>query len=194
MNNAPEGFDAVPDDAELLPRELVRPLPWASRLSAMPYLPGGSAMQIDILRELLRTVLTQEGLLTASVPDKNGQERSLRDAVKPLSSAGFVQTVDRDRTVVTTEALAWLESDDDAALLGIFHRHIRYVGELLQALREGPLTVRELMKTAAEDFDLPWTTPDQVRRRVTWLSCLGAVEYQTATHVAITNLDLSWGR
>ncbi|MFE3029072.1 hypothetical protein [Nocardia tengchongensis] len=87
---------------------------------------------------------------------------------------------------MTDEALAWLESGDDAALLAIFHRHIRYVGELLDELRTGPLSVRDLMEAAATQYDLPWTTLDQARRRVTWLSCMGAVEYRTATLLALT--------
>lgn len=152
----------------------------------MPYLPGGGARQIISLRELLQAVLANDGLLTAKVRDGSGQERSLRDALKPLSSAGFVQPMDRDHRVVSNEALVWLESGDDAALLAIFHRHIRYVGELLGTLRSGPLPVRDLRKAAGEQYDLAWTTLDQARRRVTWLSCMGAVEYRTATLVAIT--------
>ncbi|SFL93897.1 restriction endonuclease [Nocardia asteroides NBRC 15531] len=166
---------------------VVRPLPWRSRLSAMPYLPGGGARQIVILRELLQAVLVHDGLLTVAISDGSGQERSLRDALKPLSSAGFVQPVDRTHVAVADEALAWLESGDDAALLAIFHRHVRYVGELLDTLRPGPLSVRELMEAAATRYDLTWTTADQARRRVTWLSCMGAVEYRTATLVALTD-------
>lgn len=167
---------------------VVKPLPWRSRLSAMPYLPGGGARQIAILRELLQAVLQHDGLLTTTIIDGAGHERSLRDALKPLSSAGFVQPVDRTHVAVTDEALAWLESGDDAALLAIFHRHVRYVGELLDTLRTaGSLTVRGLMETAATRYDLTWTTLDQARRRVTWLSCMGAVEYRTATLVALTD-------
>jgi hypothetical protein len=164
----------------------VKPLPWASRLSAMPYLPGGGAKQIAILRELLQAVVSHDGLLTATVADGNGPERSLRDALKPLSSAGFFQSVDRDHVTVADEALEWLHSGDDAQLLTIFHRHIRYVGELLAALDAGPLSVRDLMQVAADTYDLVWTTPDQTRRRVTWLSCIGAVEYRTATLINLT--------
>lgn len=107
--------------------------------------------------------------------------------MKRLSSMGFVQPVDREHVAVTTDALAWLQSGEDAELLAIFHRHIRYVGELLETLREGgPLSVRDLMETAANQYDLPWTTLDQTRRRVTWLSCMEAVEYRTSTLLAIT--------
>lgn len=181
-NEVPSGSeDDGNDDAAL-----VKPLPWASRLSAMPYLPGGGTNQIASLRELLHAVVSHDGLLTAIVADANGLERSLRDALKPLSSAGFVQSVDRSHMTITNDALEWLHSDDDAQLLAIFHRHIRYVGELLAALDDGPVSVRDLMQVAAESFDLNWTTPDQTRRRVTWLSCMGAVEYRTATLIHLT--------
>lgn len=186
VDTVPEDFDADANRVEPAELELIRPLPWASRLSAMLYLPGGGARQIVILRELLQAVLANDGLLTARVTDGSGQERSLRDALKPLSSAGFVQPIDRDHIAVTNEALAWLESGDDAALLAIFHRHVRYVGELLDTLCNGPLSVRDLMEAAADRYHLGWTTLDQARRRVTWLSCIGAVEYRTATLLAIT--------
>lgn len=186
--------DNVPED---LPRhlvkdiervgDLVRPLPWVSRLSAMPYLPGGGGRQIVILGELLQAVLENDGLLTTTVGDGSGQQRSLRDALQPLSSSGFVQSVDRGHVAVTDEARAWLESRDDAALLAIFHRHVRYVGELLDTLGNGPLSLRDLMEAAGGGYDLAWTTPDQVRRRVTWLSCMGAVEYRTTTLLKITD-------
>lgn len=185
VDAVPEDFDADANRVEPV-RDLVRPLPWASRLSAMPYLPGGGVRQVVILRELLQFVLANDGLLTATVTDGSGQERSLRDALKPLSSAGFVQPIDRNHSVVTNEALAWLASDDDAALLAIFHRHIRYMGELLDTVRDAPLSVRDLTEVAAHRYDLAWTTLDQARRRVTWLSCMGAIEYRTATLVAIT--------
>jgi hypothetical protein len=185
MEPVPTVFPSDANDIQGSP-EIVRPLPWASRLSSMPYLPGGGARQIVILRDLLQAVVANDGLLTATVTDGSGQERSLRDALKPLSSSGLVQAVDRNHSAVTDKARAWLKSGDDAELLAIFHRHIRYVGELLDVLRSGPRSVRDLMETASQRYDLAWTTLDQTRRRVTWLSCMGAVEYRTATLVAIT--------
>ncbi|MFC5730448.1 MULTISPECIES: restriction endonuclease [Nocardioides] len=184
MEGIPKGFDGGDDPID--GGRPVRPLPWASRLSAMPYLPGGGPNQIAILRELLQALLANDGLLTATVTDGTGQERSLRDALKQLSTAGFVQKLDRDHAAVTAEALSWLESNSDAALLAIFHRHVRYVGELLHALQDGPLSVRDLMEVARDRYDLAWTTLDQTRRRVTWLSCMRAVEYRSSTLLAIT--------
>lgn len=181
----PEGSHQPAHDASPSPSS-VRPLPWPSRLSSMPYLPGGGTRQIVILRELLQAVVANDGLLTATVTDGSGQERALRDALKPLSSTGLLQPIDRDHVAASAQALEWLETGDVATLLAIFHRHIRYVGELLDALRDGPLSVRELVETAAAQYDLVWTTPDQARRRVTWLSCIGAVEYRTSTLLALT--------
>jgi hypothetical protein len=123
----------------------------------MPYLPGGGVKQILLLRSLLQAVLDHDGMLAATITDGGG-ERSLRDALKPLSSAGFVNFVDRDHVAVSDEALEWLQSTDDRQLLAIFHRHIRYVGELLKALDGGPLSARDLMRVAEDRYDLAWTT------------------------------------
>ncbi|WP_280201938.1 restriction endonuclease [Nocardia cyriacigeorgica] len=187
MDQYPSEFESSDRHVQAAANERIRPLPWASRLSSMPYLPGGGAKQVVVLRDLLQSAIAADGLLTASVVDGNGLERSLRDALKPLSSAGFVQPVDRSHSVVTDEALAWLGSGDDSQLLAILHRHVRYVGELLAVLEPEPRTVRELMEAAAEHYNLEWTTLDQTRRRITWLTCLGAVEYRTATQVMITD-------
>ena len=187
MNEGARDVDALQaPEPEVLVTQSVRPLPWASRLSSMPYLPGGGSNQVILLRELLQAVDARDGLLTATVTDGGERDRSLRDALKPLASTGFVQPMDRDHVVITEEARPWLQSNDDASLLAIFHRHVRYVGELLDALKDGPLSVRDLVAVAADQYDLTWSTPDQARRRVTWLACLGAVEYRTNTLLAIT--------
>jgi hypothetical protein len=152
----------------------------------MPYLPGSAARQRDILWNLIQAIQASDGLLTISIDVADGSTRTLRDAVKPLSSTGLLNPVDRDHVELSEEASAWLTTGDDAKLLGIFHQHIRFVGEALDSIQSEPATVRALMGVAKEKYDLIWQTPDQVRRRVTWLIALGAIEYRTSTLIAIT--------
>lgn len=165
----------------------VKPLPWASRLSSIPYLRGGGDQQINALRKLLTLVHEKDGWLATEIPSLDDRPVALRSELRQFSSTGFIQPMGRDQVALTDEALHWLESGSDADLLAIFHRHLRYVGELLNVLaEEGPLTTRQLNAIAREKYDLGWSTLDQTRRRLTWFQCLGAVEYQTSQLLVIT--------
>ena len=167
--------------------EPVKPLPWASRLSSIPYLRGGGDQQINELRKLLLSVRDKGGLLTTEIVEDDREPVSLRRALRQFSSTGFIQPVSRDQVALTDESVEWLENGSDAKLLAILHRHIRYVGEMLKVLSdEGPSTSRHLNDIAAAKYDLVWNTLDQTHRRLAWLQCLGAVEYQTSKLLKIT--------
>lgn len=153
----------------------------------MPYMPGGGKNQVETLETLLSAIESHEGLVTAAVDLGDGVERALRDAVKQIAPAGFVTHLDRDHLVVSEEAQHWMSSRDPADLIAIFHRHVRFIGELLHALADGHKTVRDLMNLAASEYQLQWTTLDQVRRRITWMSALGLTEYKTNTLIGLTD-------
>lgn len=167
--------------------EPVKPLPWASRLSSIPYLRGGGDQQVTALQQLLENVRAKEGWLTSEVTETKTESETLGRALRQFSSTGFIQHVAREQVELTDEAVEWLETGSDAGLLAILHRHIRYVGELLNVLaEEGPSSSRHLNDVAATKYDLDWNTLDQVRRRLAWFQCLGAVEYQTSKLLRIT--------
>ncbi|WP_171059365.1 restriction endonuclease [Arthrobacter crystallopoietes] len=168
-------------------RPTVVPLPWASRISGMPYMPGGGKNQVQTLETLLSAVDSHDGLVTATVDLGDGVQRAVRDAVKQIAPAGFINHLDREHLAVSEEAQLWMSSRDAGDLLAILHRHVRFVGELLHALTDGPKSVRELMDVAAAEFQLQWTTLDQVRRRVTWMSAMGLAEYKTNTLIGLTD-------
>ncbi|NMR29420.1 restriction endonuclease [Crystallibacter degradans] len=175
------------EQAVVSEQSTVVPLPWSSRILAMPYMPGGGKNQVQTLETLLSAVVTQEGRVAAMVDLGDGVQRELRDAVKQVAPAGLIAHLDREHLDVSEEARLWMYSRDPHDLLAIFHRHVRFVGELLHALADGARTVRELMDVAAREYQLQWTTLDQVRRRVTWMSALGLVEYKTNTHIGLTD-------
>ncbi|NYJ32365.1 restriction endonuclease [Nocardiopsis aegyptia] len=142
---------------------------------------------METLAILLRAVDEKNGVATEVIDLGDGVERTLRDAVKQIAPAGLVGHIDRSHLSVSEQARAWLNSGQASDLLAVFHRHVRYVGELLDELRENPRTVRELMEAAGSNYQLEWRTPDQTRRRITWFTCLGLVEYKTSTHIGLTD-------
>lgn len=171
-------------------QSMVIPLPWASRISAMPYMPGGGKNQVQTLEVLLSAVDSGDGLITATVDLGDGVDRALSDAVKQVAPAGFIVHLDRQHLAVSDEARTWITTKDPLDLLAIFHRHVRFIGELLRALEDGHKSIRELMDVAASEYQLQWATLDQARRRVTWLSAMGLLEYKTNTLVGLTEVGL----
>lgn len=164
----------------------VSSLPWPSRSSAMPYLPGGKDQQLKNLRNFLEEIRDSDGIDSATVELTNGTRRTIKQIALNFTATGLVQRVDRNHLKISEGAEAWLETDDPFELLAVFHTHVRYFGELLHQLEGRALPVRELNSIAAEKFDLPWSTPDQVRRRTIWLEALGYIEYRTKTTLALT--------
>jgi hypothetical protein len=177
---------SIDESPDISDQPTIVPLPWASRISGMPYMPGGGKNQVQTLETLLSAVNSHEGLVSATVDLGDGVQRALRDAVKQIAPAGFITHLDREHLAVSEEARLWISSRDAGDLLAIFHRHVRFVGELLHALLDGPQSVRELMDLAAAEYQLQWSTLDQVRRRVTWMSAMGLTEYKTNTLVGLT--------
>lgn len=175
------------DNSQETVSEMIKPLPWASRLSSIPYLPGGGAQQIEQLRRLLTAIREKDGLLTAEFTRHDGKQTTLRKALLQFSSTGFIQPLGRDQVALTEDSLRWLETGRDQDLMAIFHRHTRFFGEMLHALaEEGPCTSRDLNNIAVDRYDLPWSTLDQTRRRMYWFQGMGAVEYRTSKLLTIT--------
>ncbi|WP_433193983.1 hypothetical protein ACQP1G_35150 [Nocardia sp. CA-107356] len=108
-------------------------------------------------------------------------------AVERTRPRGFVERATRRSWRVTDAGEEWLRSGDNAFLIGVFHSEIRFVGELLAQLENGPLTHGQLLDQAKSEYDLIWNSPDQVRRRTTWLRCAGFVELNFDNYLSITS-------
>lgn len=169
-------------------REIIKPLPWRSRIASMPYIPGGSTHQLEGLRDLLENVGRLDGLLTSSVPDGEGGDETLRKATQQIAPSGLLDRLDRDHIALSKSARQWLDTGDDYWLIASFHRHIRFVGEMLNELRNAPMTIRDLVQIANEKYQLNWSTPDQTRRRSTWFICMGLMEYRTKKLIELSDL------
>jgi len=195
-NEPPTGVDLISDadgpTVDHTGHEVVKPLLWLSRISSMPYIPGGAANQVEGLRQLLEDVDRLDGLLVASVEDDDGGVRTLRKATQQIEPTGLLDRIDRHHVALSEAARKWLETQDPYWLLGCFHRHVRFVGEMLDALRDEPTTVRRLTEVANERYQSGWSTLDQTRRRCMWFTCLGLVEYKTSQLVGLTDLGVEY--
>lgn len=168
-------------------RGAVQPLPWASRIAGMPYLPGGGSQQLEALRETVACIADADGLLTATVTI-GGATKTLRAATQQIAPSGLLDRIARDHVAPSASTRRWLESGDVYHLLAALHRHIRFVGELLHELAAKPLATSELGRIANDRFSLEWSTLDQIRRRCSWLTSMGLVEYKTSKALGLTEL------
>lgn len=147
---------------------------WADRASAMPYVAGGGENQIESLRTLLTDVLDR--------PDA-GDVVAAVDRTRPT---GVVERSGRSRWRVTEAGLLWLENREDVFLVGVLHASIKFVGELLYQVSLQTMAHSDLVEVARTEYDLIWTSPDQVRRRTTWLRCAGLLELRFDNYLEIT--------
>lgn len=143
---------------------------------------------MELLASILDAIVEHDGLVTAPVALLELEPRPLKDWADRLPSSGLVSRVDRDHFEVSAGGLKWRTSGDPLDLLAVFHRHVRYVGELIRDLVDGPKSTRELHGVANNDYELRWSTLDQVRRRLTWLTCMGMVEHKTSQELGLTEL------
>ncbi|MGY3567794.1 restriction endonuclease [Sinomonas sp. RB5] len=157
----------------------MQPLPWALRAGAMPSMPGSGVDWVRTLRAVLQDLEagSYNDPQALVVSGTGGKPQTLAWYANQLAPAGLLERTSDVGVQPTVYAQAWLHSPDPEATLAMtFHRHIRYIGELLQALATDARTIRQLQTSANEDFRLGWQGLDPVRRRVKWLSNLGFVQ------------------
>lgn len=136
----------------------------------MPTLPGPVSQWVDRLRRLLQT-LEQ----TPRPPETPGGKPDTQSALSGLTRAGVLEK-SGPHHLPTPAGRLWRDNGDHAVLVAIFHTHVRFVGELMDALDCRPATHRELLELANSRYGLCWDTPTPVRDRTNWLRALGLAD------------------
>lgn len=166
---------------------LPKPRPWPLRVASMPWL-GPNNVSLPRLRHLLESAQSNQDPTSIIRWPDGGGETTLQAAISSFGSSGIFQ---RSQTgagmTLSADAAHWLATGDDLFLVGVFHAHVRYVGELLAEL-ENPLTHDQLRSAAESKYALSWTTNDQVYRRTRCLRDAGLVELWTNNLVVRTEL------
>ncbi len=158
--------------------DLHESLPWAARSGSIPSLPAPTSGWTGQLEALIDHIemhptidldgaFTYEGVATPM---------TFRRYVDALAPAGLLRRSPTGSISVTEAASRWRAEPSPEGLLLVLHRNVRYVGEILDALSNEARTIKGLLQHGNEQFRLGWTSSDQVRRRVKWLSELGFVE------------------
>ncbi|MEU7315246.1 hypothetical protein [Streptomyces sp. NPDC007083] len=160
-------LDSVPVGA-------LSPLP--ARSDALPLLPGGNDRQLAALRRLIDQLGTGRERTDHLAWPEEGDSITVRDAVRRLGSVGVVAR-EGSRVKPTPAALDWRRTGRHDVLVGTFHRHVAFVGELLAALEDQPLGLEELLRLGRERYGFDWQTVTPVRQRTIWLRVTGMITY-----------------
>lgn len=161
------------------------PKPWTDRVTTIPSLPGGIDAQANVLRAVLERLPADRSSVLSVGANGTAVEVRVDDLMtRQLSRSGLVQRDPEDNWTTSPYGQVWLESGDPAFLLAVFHAHVKFVGELLKAIKDG-LTHNDLLAVANAEYDLSWSSVDPVRRRTTWLRNLGFLE-QWGTRLILT--------
>ncbi|MGI5348717.1 hypothetical protein ACQEU8_11055 [Streptomyces sp. CA-250714] len=156
------------------PTGTLSPLP--SRSDALPLLPGGNDQQLAALQRLIDQLGTGREVTDRIAWPHEGDSVTVRDAVRRLGSVGVVAR-EGSRVVPTATVLDWRRTGQHDLLVGTFHRHVAFVGELLAALDDGPLGLEDLLRLSNEKYGFSWQTVTPVRQRTIWLRVTGMIAY-----------------
>jgi hypothetical protein len=167
----------VPEPPPFGPDEATRTLPaafsWTERAKAVYPLPGGYDGYLTSLRRII-----------AYVNEASPTRAELAGwLLKQYGSAFTAPVIDflrrlslldirADRCQATDPAQTWIASDDPAFLIALLHSRARFIGEMLDNLRE-PRRTSDILDLANERFSMGWSSNAQVDRRRGWLQSAG---------------------
>ncbi|MFC4017526.1 hypothetical protein ACFOW4_06160 [Micromonospora sp. GCM10011542] len=161
--------------------------PWAERSQTIGALPGKRDNLLAALRVVLESLPAGPGTQVSLVRANGASVDADLDEVckRQLSAMGLVSRRGDGVWVPAAAASSWLADESSRSLAVYLQGRVKFFGELLQALPETHARADLLEK--AKSFGLFWTSPDQIHRRITWLTALGLVERWGNRYVLTTS-------
>jgi hypothetical protein len=156
---------------------------WYSRYPVLGTIPGDRSYLLEDLARLLELVgdgLPKDDVITWPTPEA---QVSVSKAIMPIARSGLFRR-EGQSVKVSEQGRAWLAHRDPYHLIEIFHDHVRFVGEILNELKDGPASQRRLLVLGRDKYGFGWTTPGPVHNRIKWMAAAGVVQtYSHAVHL-----------
>jgi hypothetical protein len=150
--------------------------PWAERSNTIGIVPGKKQNRRESLCAILAQLPAKSGT-AIHIAMASGKEVSIAVddlCVKQLSRGAFV-TRNGDGWWHPVGAVTdWLNNQDDVKFAEYLHGNVKLFGELLANIED--TRSKSDFIAVANRFGLPWTSTDQLYRRVGWMEMLGLVE------------------
>ena len=147
-----------------------QPLPWEQRAKGANPLPGGYSGYLDSLRRILgrmaQNAVSFEQLVAWMQEEFKIAETSARARLQFVKKAGLIGS-DEGFVRIEDDARCWLDGGEDSMLIAVMHSRVRFVGEMLEELRE-PKSVEQLRQIAAR-YGFEWEKQTQINNRRGWL-------------------------
>jgi hypothetical protein len=158
----------------------IESLPWNERTNSIVTLPGRSN---DWLRHLVAVLSVLSGGDTCHLNETVNLEFTpnpvlISQYADKLTPSGLAVR-DRKNGLLRASPAAhgWLQQQDPHDLIRLLHRNVRFVGELLALMGNGPITLDLALAYANVAYELGWNTVGPLRERLKWLELLGAARH-----------------
>ena len=163
---------------------------WGDRGKDAYLLPGGYEQYLVSLGRILDHVAQ----LRPSNDDLNQwiQEAFTTSVSNASHISRFVRTIgflheSAGQLNVSEVGDEFLTSRSDALVITQLHSRVRFVGEMLHALVDGPASSATLLRTANDKFAMGWSTKAQIQRRRGWLQSANMVTVNDDHTLGITS-------
>lgn len=152
-------------------------LSWDQRCKGVQPMPGGSTEFLTSLSGVATYVEEHHPTI-----DKLEQWWAEECDLTPFSSRSRLNFLIRTKLLTSDthgceighSTRTWLEHEDPSYVVAQLHAGARFVGELLDAIRE-PKSLLELLRYANDEYACGWETKNQVQFRVNWLQSARAI-------------------
>lgn len=179
--------EAASDEGEIK----LKPLPALQRRKGFTSIKGGIATLFSALSFVVDGVTREELLdfLRGEFPDY--RDSSLRTLVNILKNEFCVIQENDGIFTQTTRGELYLESEDPQELVPLFITRILGVDHVLSALKDGPMTVTELVGLL-KTVNPGWTTDFAPRSMLKWLRDFELLQVDQAGSYSLTDSGQSW--
>ncbi|NMH74959.1 hypothetical protein HF078_17925 [Bacillus sp. RO2] len=158
-------------------RNYPKSLEWESKVLAMPNIPRGKGYPTT-LRAILIALKEQKPSESIIKIEGSNRKESLDEMCIRLRPLNIVSGSSKTDWVISNEALKWLEVEDSSFLAAILSAKVKFFSEILHILSKEKCQVQQILKTAVEDYGIPWKTKQETLARLNWLKDLGLIEYE----------------
>lgn len=163
-------------------KQKIIPKPWSERSNTIGFIPGKKENRREALLDILRQLpLGHDQNLTVTMASGSRVLKSADEICGRQFSATGLTERRNDCWVPTEPTLKWMDSSNDLELAGHIHRNVKLFGELLPKIHG--VESKDQLLEIPRLFGLPWSSSDQLYRRISWMRLFGFVEKWGHKHV-----------
>ena len=171
-----------------------QPLSWEARKKSVTPMPGGYGGFLTSFRwiaeQLCENSLSEESLRRRFAEQFRLTAKASANRISFLKRSGLVNA-SASACGAGPATMEWMQSGDSGLLIRQIHSTTRFIGEMLDELRE-PRSAEELLYCANEHFSMGWMSTMQINNRRGWLQSAGLLTPVAAEKLALTEMGIEF--